>query len=481
MNPRIGVIGFGVAGKAAIEFLCDYWSTLSFTAFSENPSITVWDKRIIRDDEKEQFKKNSIIYFSETECSLEHFIEKVQFVIPSPSIDMRPFEKYKKKIISELDIFSSLCTIPTIAITGSIGKTSTRHLLANCLAHLPISAHESTTIFTKPLEAGNIGRGLLGDIKRLASSTIAVLELSSFQLELSALFAPDIALITNLHANHLDRHSTIEEYLKAKLMLIAFQKSDQCALLPTSILLPPLRDTTIPLLERSAAKKCFIHHGPLDKKIKSLIESWSDTIFFMNDEGCHVYYQGHSAQLLEWNYIPTITYRENWLSIISMLYTLGYDLSLVSQLLTQTSLHLEPHRLEPCGTIKGVTCYNDSKATIIEATEAALTKLSFNKKPIILIVGGVNHAGNRDNLAKKLSSFSYLKKVVCFGNECNFFPMAQRCNSLEDALKKALDASKPGDQLLFSPNGASTDLFVNYVERGNIFKKLVETYEQKNI
>jgi UDP-N-acetylmuramoylalanine--D-glutamate ligase len=151
-------------------------------------------------------------------------------------------------------------------------------------------------------------------------------------------------------------------------------------------------------------------------------------------------------------------------------------------ILNQQDLPL--HRLEKVATIKGVDFYNDSKSTISASTLAAVTKIQHAHRPIILFLGGLSKGVDRSELVRNLAG--KVNFIYCFGTEaaqlkgfCEMYNIpASAWEKLDDAFEALTLQMKPHDQVLFSPAGTSFDLFANYQERGDYFKKLVTHYHQ---
>ncbi len=207
IGKKIGVWGLGVVGKSAITYF-----------HSKNNRVQALDRREPNTQEQAFLTAHHTPFFLQDK--LTEFLEHNDYILPSCGIDLRPYATYNHKFLSELDIFRAECHKPIIAITGSVGKTTVTHLLSQLIAH------QGKTVFT----GGNIGVGLLDSIEQANKADYVILEVSSFQLERCKSFKPHLALCTNIHANHLDRHGSLESYIDAKLQIIAHQGSEDRAL-----------------------------------------------------------------------------------------------------------------------------------------------------------------------------------------------------------------------------------------------------------
>jgi UDP-N-acetylmuramoylalanine--D-glutamate ligase len=162
------------------------------------------------------------------------------------------------------------------------------------------------------------------------------------------------------------------------------------------------------------------------------------------------------------------------------LFIAGYDLSVFTDPLYSACLNklaFDPHRVEHFLTRHGIEFYDDSKATIIQATEAACNFLAAKKRPIILIVGGTSKGVDRTLFIQKIAKHPAIKRILCFGKECSLFKECTSFATLHEVVHEVMKIASPGDSVLFSPSGASYDLFSNYQERGKSFKALVEQYD----
>lgn len=384
---------------------------------------------------------------------LESFLVFNDFILPSCGIDLRPYSEYKHKFLSELDLFGAQCKTPIVAITGSVGKTTVTHLLSELLKA------QGKKVFT----GGNIGVGLLESIDLANSSDYVVLEASSFQLERCQSFAPDLAICTNIHANHLDRHGSMEEYINAKLTIIARQKQGQRSLFPASMYEQVVHQKTGSTPAFFSVKEI----SPLDN---------FHSFYFLRNSKIFMNYQTNTQEIFDIVEIPWVSYIENIALLASALHMLGCGAEHFTQVLNQQEL--PEHRLEKVATIATIDFYNDSKATIPASTLAAIEKIS--TRPIVLFLGGVSKGVNRAEFVSKLKD--KVRMVYCFGKEaeqlklfCDQYQItAHSFGNLEQAFNALTHNLNCDDQILFSPAGASYDLYTDYRERGNHFKELVK-------
>ncbi len=448
-TKKIGIWGFGVVGKTALAY------------FAKHGFVTnVMDAKQLTQEEYLLIQESKSTFIPQEKCTF--FLEEHDLILASPGIDLRPYESYKHKFITELDLFYHEFKKPIIAITGTIGKTSITHLLSSILGTQK-----------KVATGGNIGTGMLSLIGQQKTVDYALLELSSFQLESCSSFAPDLAIWTNFFPNHLDRHGSLENYFKAKCMLLAQQKKNQQALVPLNL---------APMITRSLKNYIqqfhfFCDQAPTKDQQKQFPHA---NFFWLKNKSIMRLHTHQTTAVINLTLLPDITFAQNWLIISAALTLLDIPQDILQSL---PSLTLPSHRIEKVATINHLDFYNDSKGTIIEATLAAVKKLQ--GKPIVLFMGGISKGVDRTTAFKELKN--NVSTIFCFGTEADFLKKHAELHAipcfafatLEEAFKGALSQAKAGDQILFSPSGASYDLFAHYEERGNCFKKLVEEYKNQ--
>ena len=420
-GKKIGIWGFGKTGQAVLEYVAPLTSTITiFEVDSLSPEQT-----FLLDHYKAQLIPKN--------C-LEQFLELNDIIIPSPGINLKPYLEYwGSKFISELDIFAQNIRIKTIAITGSVGKTTVVTLLTELLNRCGIKA----------CAAGNIGLPMLSILSQQDSFDVIVLELSSFQLEQSKTFKPTLSAITNIFPNHLDRHETMADYLKAKSMIFAHQDSPDQTIIPQAFL------------------EDFIHFTTHQKMLWLADDAYAD---FITPE------------------LQKITFSANWNLLFAILECFSIEPETV--LSKCKDLKGLEHRFEFIGNYKGIDFYNDSKATIAESTLESIKKAGSNS--LILFLGGLSKGVDRTELIQNLPK--NIKYVLCFGKEaellsklCNQFNLPNNhFSTLESAWDVCTEIMRTGDTVLFSPAGTSYDLFKDYEQRGTAFKNLVKKH-YKNI
>lgn len=434
-NVKIGIWGFGRVGKSVLTYVSKL-----------NVQCQIFDQRVLSYEEQQLIKEHQANIIDPQH--FDHFLQSNDYIVASPGVDISSYQS-KARFICELDIFACLWHKPTIGITGTIGKTTVTTLLYTIL-----QKHMPTVV------GGNIGTPMLDIVKQQNNVDLGILELSSWQLEYTKEYKPDIAIVTNLYPNHLDRHKTMAAYFQAKATIIKYQMPHQTAILPLS-----LWNNIQPLLLQS--RIIWVHDGkPMRQHFKH-----ANHIIYKDKNQVIEWYCGTERIICSSALLPACTFHANWLAIIACLITLGIP----THELSDSIIYLE-HRLEKIGTYKQVTFYNDSKATTVEATLAALKQLKHDH--IILFLGGLSKGVDRSTLIKKLPKS--VKEVLCFGKEADI--LKQYCiqynipshayATLPDAFA-ALHSKLPSKgTILFSPSGSSLDLYTDYEERGRDFKRL---------
>lgn len=460
-NKKIGIWGFGVSGKATLGYII---------AHHLYCTITVIDKKLDPKTTASYQDLPNVFFVTETPATITPFLTEHDIIITSPGIDLRPYKKYSKKFLAEIDLFFTHWNKTIIAITGTLGKTSITHLLD------VIMRQNDKSLAT----GGNIGIGMTELLTNTASC--ALLELSSFQLEHAQKFAPDCAIITNLYPNHLDRHETMQDYWNAKRNILLRQKKSDLAIIPLA-LAELIRNEELEsnkkLLERPFV---FTHPTVPTRKELNLVRPGDSVFYYDQLMGAIMHRDGESKAtpeiIVPAELIPTLSYPINWVIIAAFYTMLGADAAKIFAKLN--NLSLPDYRLDEVTTIHGVTYYNDSKSTIINASIAAVKTL--NKKHgnnIILLLGGTSKGVDRTGSIKELKE--HVAHIVCFGAEAKELLAACKkakipadaTTTLEEAITAAKKHAVSQAAVVFSPGGASFDLFKDYKERGEKFKQVV--------
>ena len=357
-------------------------------------------------------------------------------------------------IVSEIEFASWFTEAPILAITGSNGKTTTAHLLAEMIQ----------TDDLHGALAGNVGipfaEMVLEDLGNPDPRRVWVLEISSFQMEFIEHFKPYIAIFLNITPDHLNRYPSMKEYIAAKMNMWSRQTAEDFIVYNA--------DDTI-LVEEIAEST--------SRKIAFGLGHHPEAIFQPNRT--KIYTEEH-ATLIEMNQLalPGKHNLANALAAATAAHLMGVPNKSIAATMSQFSG--VPHRLEPIAEINGVTYINDSKATNLDAVQVALESFT---QPIILLLGGLDKGGDFRSLLPH--THNNLKEVIAFGQAKELILTALRdavrstsVMDLKEALELAQNCSQPGDVVLLSPGCASFDQFKNFEERGDHFRSLVTVMEK---
>lgn len=383
----------------------------------------------------------------------KHF-QNCKELIVSPGVDLNEenistaIQQYNLKPIGDIELFAQQAALaPIIAITGSNAKGTVTSLVGKMIEQAKL----------KVALGGNIGKPVL-DLLDESIPDFYVLEISSFQLETTYNLHPKLASILNISPDHLDRHKTLTAYIKAKQRIyqnceIALWNREDSSTYPNykakkiiNFGLDPLKSDSKEFSLHVVNQKTFLTEG---NKILLPVEK-----------------------------IP-IKGRHNWANTLAALTigrAIGLDLSAMLTALCQ--FKGLPHRCQWVKEHKGVTWYNDSKATNVGATLAALNGLgpAISGK-IILIAGGLAKGADFSLLNHPIKH--YVKKMILIGQDATLLKTALENSTaidmsadLAQAVKLAHHTAIQGDIVLLSPACASMDMFKNYEERGNVFSAL---------
>jgi UDP-N-acetylmuramoylalanine--D-glutamate ligase len=369
---------------------------------------------------------------------------------------------------NDSQIFLETAPCKVIGITGSAGKTTTTSLVGR-MAQAATQMQEHTFIPRRVWVGGNIGNPLLLDVDAMQPQDLAVVELSSFQLEVMC-SSPQVAAVLNITPNHLDRHGTMEAYIAAKRRILAYQKPGQ------PIILGRNDPTTWSLAENAQGSAWSFGH--------TLDGGGEIPGTYLAGEAIWAWDTKRHTNLLP---ITAVNLRgdHNLMNVLAAC-AICAAVGLPSQAIR---LGVEgfagvPHRLELIRTWGGADWFNDSIATAPERAMAAIRSFT---EPIVLLAGG------RDkNLPWKAFAElvrSRVDHLVLFGEAAPIITQALQdasknhsqghlqtltvCKGLKEAVEEAAKVIQPGDVVLLSPGGTSFDEFRDFEERGEAFRKWV--------
>ena len=358
---------------------------------------------------------------------------------------------------NDSQIFMEVAPCKTIGITGSAGKTTTTTLVGRM----------SKNIYgDKAYVGGNIGDPLINYVDNMKSEDIAILEMSSFQLDQMTI-SPNIAAILNITPNHLDRHGTMKSYTSAKARILDFQSRDDVAILS--------RD------DKGA--------WSLSSKVQGKLYAFSSKMLDGDLNG--TYLQDGWLNLRDGNLLlPLMSRSKIWLrgdhniSNVLAAFTVGHVAGFPPDPMIQAVKDFRgvPHRLEFVRELRGVCWYNDSIATAPERSMAAIRAFD---EPIVLMLGGRDKDLPWEDLIQLINE--RVDHVVLFGEAAekiqktvNSLGLREKrftltyADHLREAVLKAANVAEHGDVVLLSPGGTSFDEFKDFAERGEYFRTWVQ-------
>jgi len=388
----------------------------------------------------------------------QELILDADLIIPSPGVPadapLLQFARSKGVTIwSEIELAYRFLKGRLIGITGSNGKTTTTSLIE----HILRSAGFSTIL------AGNIGTPLISCVEKSSEKTVAVAELSSFQLELIEKLRPNISVFLNLTPDHLDRHHTLESYGAAKARIFQNQGESDSAVLNAD------DPGTTPY---APAKPQVFWFSRKQRVAQGAFVKESEILFRR---------EGTEEAILKLADIPLAGAHnvENVLAAVAATKLAGAESAAIAK--GVRSFAGVEHRLEFVAEIGGVRFYNDSKATNVDATLKALDAFPGR---ILIILGGKDKGSDYTVLKAPLRERAILALLIGVAADKIEKQIAgsvaiEQAGTLERAVETAAHAARAGDVVLLAPACASFDQFQNYEHRGRVFKELVHQLERR--
>ncbi len=435
-GKKIIILGFGREGQDTYLALRKIFPNLAIGIADQNSGIKL-PQKVLREIKSD---KNIKLYFGDNYLSN---LKKFDVVIRSPGIPMKKIRKQiskKQKITSQIEIFLDSFPGKVIGVTGTKGKGTASSIIYSVLKRGGIKARL----------VGNIGKPVLQKLLTAKNDEVYVYEMSSHQLE-EIKHSPQIAVFLNIYPAHFDHFGGMANYLKAKENIFAHQKKED-------VLIYNAGDKKLSEEIRRKAKSKLIKIKP--EKPKFLTEK-------------DISLNG------KFNLIN-----------ISAAAAVGKIFGVSEEKIKMAVKNFKPlpHRLEFVGKHKGIYFYNDSLATVPKSVEAAIG--AFGKKIDCLIFGGQKIKGiGFSSLAKKIKKSS-IKTIISLpetGKELERLIKKENFNrikfinvsSMEEAVSAAYNFAGKGKVCLLSPGSPSFNLFKNYNDRGDKFKKFVEFYGKR--
>lgn len=361
------------------------------------------------------------------------------------------------EVVSEIEAASWFCKGKLIAITGTNGKTTTTTLIGEIFKDAGF----------KTFVCGNIGLAFSDVVENITEDAVAVLEISSFQLDNIKHFSPLIAIILNITPDHLDRYDhSYEKYAESKMRIAENQDSNDHLVynFDSDELKQKIHNGNGLKAQRSAFS---LNGSSLSKVVKNGMYSENGSLMY--------FYEGGVENIIESDKLAIKGPHNVYNTMASVIPAKIFDISNDTIVRTLTSFKGVEHRLEFVRDINGIQFYNDSKATNVDSVWYALQGFG---QPIILILGGRDKGNDYEQI--KGLVIKHVKHIIAIGESkekiYNYFKdivPVSRAHSLDDAVFRAAAEAKKNDIVLLSPACASFDMFENYEQRGREFKRIV--------
>lgn len=463
-TDAIAILGYGVEGRAMLEYLLEHGYT----------NLTICD----------QSEKLTGIH-SDVQIRLgENYLQNLDdfdVVFRSPGISF--FRSEIQEIMDSHTVISSMtkyffehCRAPIIGVTGTKGKGTTASLITEILRR------DGKKVFL----GGNIGVPAVSFLDDVVEDSFVVLELSSFQL-VDLEISPHIAVVLNVTSDHMDYHSSVEEYHESKYPIMAYQSAANFAVLNQDYPYATEFGTQGEGTKLYVSCKQLMINGAwvADQKVRVID---TDDVNF-RERGW--------VDILDVSEIGLVG-RHNWENVLPAV-TVGKILEIPDAKIAMAvrEFHGLPHRLEKVIGTGGIEYYNDSFSTTPESCLAACSAFNDMGKPFYLLAGGSEKGSDFTALGWKLSQMKFLQKVFVMGPSgvrirealihghetctedgtvCRLPVPIEHTESLREAITKAHEEAAmlgvDGTVILMSPAAASFNEFANYKERGEYFKTL---------
>jgi UDP-N-acetylmuramoylalanine--D-glutamate ligase len=374
--------------------------------------------------------------------------------VPSSSPIIAEAEQKGIQVISELELASWFCSSPIVAVTGSNGKTTTTTLIGRMFSDAR----------KKHFVAGNIGTAFSSVVTDLDKTSIAVLEVSSFQLDHIESFCPKVSVLLNITPDHLDRYeNSFEKYIASKCRIFENQMTDD-------YLIYNYNDTET----REQVRRLASRHV---QTLAFGIDQEFDEGAFIEDGKLVTILNGKRNEIIEPESISIRGIHNLYNSMAATLAAQIMGVGVSSIRATLKNFKGVEHRLEFVREVRGVKYVNDSKATNVDSVWYALQSF---KEPIVLMLGGRDKGNDYSRLHELVEQ--NVKTIIAIGesadkvvDEFNKVANVLKATSIEKAIDLAEKSAHAGDVVLLSPACASFDWFENYEHRGKVFKEIVNT------
>lgn len=439
------VVGSGISGVAATELL--HKKGIKTILFDGNKDL---DVAVLR-EKSPVFREVEILLGELREADMA----RIDMVVLSPGVptDIPMVNALRERDIpiwGEIELAYHFAKGRIAAITGTNGKTTTTALTGEIMAN-----------YYKDVKVvGNIGIPYTSVAAETTEETVTVAEISSFQLETTHEFCPEVSAILNITPDHLNRHHTMECYIKTKESITKNQNAAHTCVLN-------YEDEVLRAFGETVQTNVLFFSGKRELE-RGLYLKGEEIFFADGNETKHV------INVNELNILGAHNY-ENVMAATGMALSMGVPLDKIVEVLKR--FQAVEHRIEYVTEKRGVRFYNDSKGT---NPDAAIKGICAMNRPTLLIGGGYDKESEYDEWIESFGG--KVKKLVLIGQtrekiancaRAHGFTEIILCDSLEEAIDICYENAVEGDAILLSPACASWGMFKNYEERGRIFKEYV--------
>lgn len=462
-DKHILILGFGREGQSTYKFLKANRDTIT------PKSITIADKNPLSETSLALIEGDKIYTGDDYLMQMAN----ADLVMKSPGISFKAYSIYREKkkiylkefpgveISSQMDVFLRFCPSKILGVTGTKGKSTTTSLAYEIFRQNNKNAYL----------LGNIGTPVLDYWNRYDENSLLAVEMSSHQLQFVS-HSPDYAIITNFFPEHLDHYKSYDEYIDSKMNIFRFQNED-------AILILNANEEELVNKCEAIAKAKIVYVAEENKKqyVKTKAE------YLLLNEG-NVSMQGEIYPLAEDSNLIGSHQKVDALYAAAAAQYMGVKIE--NQLAGIREFKGISHRLEFVGKFKAVSFYNDSIATIPEATILAIDTLNHIGEVKTLIVGGMDRGISYQKLFDYIGSNQSIENIICLpdtGYQIATTLEKRACSqavfkveTIQEAVALAYEVSKIGSICLFSPAAASYHRYKNFEERGDDFKKWVVYY-----
>lgn len=441
-DKKILILGFGKEGVSTYKFIRKHFP---------DKKIYISDKKTTNE---EIIKKDINVNINFGDNYLDN-LKDFDIIMKSPGISFANIniDSFKDKIKSELELFLEYMDVKTIGVTGSKGKSTTSSLIYEIL-----KKEKKETLLL-----GNIGIPVFDLIDDITKDTIVVLEMSSHQLEYMNV-SPNISILLNIYEEHLDHYKSLKEYAEAKINIGRFQNKD---------------DYFIYNVDNKIIKECIneiedSNHIKYEVSFEGNISNNNSNKVYIKDNYIYI----NEEKIYNINEKRNLIGDHNLNNIMFVL-TVCKILNLNMENVKETISNFKglEHRMEYVGKYDDIIFYNDSIATIPEATINSIKGL---KDVDTLIFGGMDRGISYDEFIDFLNT-GVINNLICMPDTGYKIADKLKCSSniykvetLEEAVELSKKVTKKNKICLLSPAAASYGFFKNFVEKGNIYKELVK-------